>query len=485
MRDLPRIGVAKVSPVTVNALMNHTIEQLEGNVVKLTVAVPADEFETAIDAAFRKLSFEVKIDGFRPGKAPRRILEARFGPEVGREQALKDGLPEYYADAVVASDLDTIAPPQIEITAGEETGDLEFNAVVEVRPVVHVTGYDTLRVELDYAPVDVAAVDAQIEALRERFVDLEASDEPLVDGDYAEIDITGSVDGEPVDTLTASDYLYEVGSETVTPSLDETLRGEKPGAILEFTDTLPESFGEQAGTVVSFKLMVKDAKHKVLPELTDTWVSDVTEFESVDALRQDAEMRLSVVRKLQAQMALRDRVLEELAGLVPVEPPEPLIGQEMDRRLRDLMQRLEADGISIPQYLMATGQEQEAFLEGLRSGAANAVLADLGLRAVVDQEAIEASDDELEAEIDRLAQRLGDKPAKVRRDLDRRGVLGAVRSDIARGKALEFLVDNANVVDSEGNALDLTLPERSPISDDEPQVIANDEPIQSEEESQE
>lgn len=446
--------------------MDHSVEQLEGNKVKLTVAVPADEFEGAIDAAFRKLAHEVRIPGFRPGKAPRRILEARFGPEVAREQALKDGLPEYYADAVVASDLDTISPPEIEITAGEEAGDVEFEAVVEVRPVVHVTGYDSLRVELDYTGADDEAIQAQLDALRERFADLADSDDPLIDGDYAQIDITGSIDGEPVDALSATDYLYEVGSGMVTPALDEQLRGTNPGAILEFTDTLPERFGEQAGTEVAFRALVKEAKHKVLPELTDAWVADVTEFDTVDAMRDDAAKRLDLVRKLQAQMALRDRVLEELAGLVPVEAPEPLVAQEMERRLHDLMHRLEAQGLTIPQYLMATGQEQQAFLDGLRDGSSGAVLADLGLRAVVVQEQIEATDEELEAEVERLAQRMGEKPAKVRRDLDRRGVLGAVRSDIARGKALQFLVDHATVVDREGNELDLTLPESAPTADD-------------------
>ncbi|MBM3675118.1 MAG: trigger factor [Actinobacteria bacterium] len=441
--------------------MDHSIEQLEGNKVKLTVAVPADEFEPAIDAAFRKLAREVRIPGFRPGKAPRRLLEARFGPEVAREHALKDGLPEFYADAVVAEDLDTIAAPEIEITAGEEAGDVEFEAVVEVRPVVHVAGYDSLRVELDYAAPDDAAITAQLDGLRERFAALSDSSEPIVDGDYAQIDLEGSVDGAPVDALSATDFLYEVGSAMVTPALDAQLRGTGPGAILEFTDALPERFGEQAGTEVAFRVLVKDAKHKVLPELTDAWVGEVTEFQTVDELRDDAAKRLDLVGRLQAQMALRDRVLEELSGLVPVEAPEALVGQEMERRLHDLLHRLEAQGLTIPQYLMATGQDQQAFLDGVRAGATQAVLADLGLRSVVADQEIEATDEELEDEVERLAERMGEKPAKVRRDFDRRGVLGAVRSDIARGKALQYLVEHATVCDRDGNELDLALPEAS------------------------
>ncbi len=445
--------------------MQTTVEPLEDNRVKLHVAVPADEFEPAINAAFRKLAGEVRIPGFRPGKAPRRILEARFGPEVAREQALKDGIPGFYADAVIAEDLDAIAAPEIDITAGEEAGDVEFDAVVEVRPVVNLTGYDEMTVELDYTPPDDEAVDAQIEGLRERFGDLEDSAEPLVDGNYAEMDISGTVDGEPVDAMTATDFLYEVGSDGLTPALDESLRGKKPGDIVEFTDTLPERFGDLAGQEVAFRVLVKDAKRKVLPELTDEWVAEVTEFETLEALRDDSRDRISMIGKLQAQMTLRDRVLDELASLVPVEAPEALIQQDMERNLHDLVHRLEAQGVDIPGYLAATGQDQATFIDRIREGSIKAVLADLGLRAVVAQEEIEATDEELDAEIDRLAERMGEKPDRVRRDLGKQGVLEAVRSDIARGKALEFLIEHATVVDQEGNPIDLTLPDRNADAD--------------------
>jgi trigger factor len=441
--------------------METTVEPLEGNRVKLHVAVPASEFESAINDAFRKLAREVRIPGFRPGKAPRRILEARFGTEIAREQALKDGLPNYYADAVIEHDVDAIAAPEIEITAGEEEGDVEFDAVVEVRPVVRLTGYESLEVELDYSPPDDEALDAQIDGLRERFADLADSTEPLVDGDFAEIDISGSIGGEPVDSLSASDYLYEVGRGSVTPGLDEQLRGKKIGDIVEYTEPLPEGYQEGGGSEVAFRVLVKDTKKKVLPELTDEWVGEVTEFETVDALRDDTRQRMDVVTKLQAQMAQRERALDELASIVPVEAPEPLVQQEMERRLHDLAHRLEPQGIDIPGYLAATGQDQATFIAGVREGASKAVLVDLGLRAVVAQEEIEATDEEVDAEIERLAERLGQKPERVRRDLVKRGVLEAVRSDLARGKAMEFVIDHATVVDTDGNTIDLTLPDRS------------------------
>jgi trigger factor len=435
-----------------------TVEELEGNKVRLHVAIPAVDFETAIDAAFRKLAREVKMPGFRPGKAPRRLLEARLGTEIAREQALRDSLPDFYAEAVQAEDIDVIAAPEIDITAGEDDGDVEFDAVVEVRPQVTVVGHDALTVEIPSPTITDDAVDAQIDALRDRFADLEDSPAPLTDGNYAEIDIKGYIHDESIEGLTATDYLYEIGSGTVVPKLDDELRGKRPGDILKFNDTLPDRFGERAGQEVSFQVLVKDAKRKVLPELNDEWVSEVSEFDTVDALRADARKRLEVYALLQGQLLVRDKVLTAASELVDGDVPDTLVSQEMERRLHDLAHRLDEQmpGITIPQYLAASGQDQEEFVAGVREGAINAVRADLALRAVAMQEEIEVSDEEVDEEISRLAERLGEKPAKVRKDLERRGVTQAVRSDLERGKALTFLIEHATVVDEEGNAVDFS-----------------------------
>jgi trigger factor len=299
-------------------------------------------------------------------------------------------------------------------------------------------------------------VDKQVDALRERFADLADSEFPLVDDAYATIDIAGEVNSEPVEGLTANDFLYRVGSGMVVPELDDQLRGTKPGAILDFKATLPERFGENAGDEVRFRVIVKEAKTKVLPELTDEWVQEASEFDTVDALRADIRKRLEVVQKLQAQMAVRDRVLEDAADLVPVEPPASLIDSETRRRIEDVAHRLSHQGVSIEQYLQTMGQEPQTFVDEIRVGAARAVLADLALRAVVAQEGISATDEEIDAEIARLAEQSKQKPERVRRELERAGALETVRSDIARGKALEFLVEHATVVDEQGNEIDLT-----------------------------
>jgi trigger factor len=454
------------------APVTTSVEELDDNKVRLHVSIPEAEFERAIDAAFRKLAGEVKIPGFRPGKAPRKLLEARLGPEVARDQALRDSLPGYYAQAVESESLDAIAAPDIDITAGEDGGDVEFDAVVQVRPVVELSDYEGLRVEIPTPEVTDDSVDGQVDALRDRFADLEDSARPLAEGDFAQIDIKGYVHDEVVDALTATDYLYEVGSGLLVPKLDEELTGKRPGDILKFNDTLPERFGERAGEEVSFQVLVKETKRKVLPDVTDDWASEASEFDTVDELRTDIRRRMELVSRMQAQMAARDKVLDAAADLVAIEVPQALVQQEMEQRLHDMAHRLEAQGVTIQQYLAATGVEEKDFVQQVRESAERAARADLALRAIAMQEDIVATDEEVDQEVERIAERLEEKPRKVRRDLERRGILEAVRSDIARGKALRFLVDHADVVDEAGNPLDLKVPEGepSPTQDDTDQA---------------
>ena len=442
--------------------METTVEALEGNKVRLKVAVPANEFEAAIDAAFRKLAREVRIPGFRPGKAPRRLLEAHLGAEIAREQALRDALPEYYSKAVVAEELDTIAPPELEITSGQEEGDVEFDAVVEVRPQVEIEGYDALQITIEDPSVEDAEITVQVDNLRERFADLEDSAAPLSKGDYAQLNIKGYIHDEEVPGLTVSDFLYEVGSSLVVPKLDEELEGKRPGDMLKFNDTLPPQWGERAGQEVAFQVMVKETKRKVLPEADDEWAREASEFETIAELRDDIRKRMENVRKIQAHMTVRDKVLQAVGAKVAIEIPESLVQEEIEHRLHNLLHRLEEQGASVEQYLQAVGLSQDQLIADVRLEATKAVKADLALRAVVAAEEIVASEDEIGAEIARLAERTGRKPAQLRKEIERGQGLQAVRSELSRGKALQFLVDHATVVDEEGKPVDISFPESAP-----------------------
>lgn len=458
--------------------MKSTVEALEGNKVKLSIAVDEAEFETDINEAFKRIAREVRLPGFRPGKAPRKVLEARIGIEAARGEAFEQALPKYYIEAVEEHDVDVIAQPEWEITAGQEGGDVAFEATVEVRPVVTVGGYDGLRVTIPSPNVDDEEIDARIDRLRESFAELQDVERPAQTGDNVTIDIAGSREGEPMDGLTAEDYLYEVGAGTIVPELDEQLAGAKVGAVLEFTADHPMPDEDP----VDFRVEVKAVKEKVLPEADDAFAAEASEFETIDELRADLVKRFSVVKKMQASMAVQQKTAEALADLVEEEAPEALVGQEMQNRLQDLGMRLEAQGIGIEQYLAQTGQDQEAFVAELRESAAQGVKVDLALRAVALAEELDVDDDELEAEYEAVAQRVGQKVAQVRKQLERNGQVAAVRSDLRTRKALEWLTEHVELVDEGGNTIDradLTVePEPSEddrSEDDAPEATTEDE----------
>jgi trigger factor len=437
------------------------VEPLEGNKVRLSIEVDESEFEPALDAAFKRIAREVRMPGFRPGKAPRKLLEARLGAGVAREEAIREAVPGYYGDAIVEHEVDVIAQPEIDITGGQEEGPLTFDAVVEVRPVVEVAGYDSLRVELPSPVVTDDEVDAQIERMRAQYADLVTVDRPAADGDIVKIDIEGSRDGEPIEGLSASGYAFEVGLGTLVPELDENLRGASAGDHLEFSgddhhhdeDELDEEGHEPHGPI-DFVVDVEEVQEKVLPELNDEWATEASEFDTVAELRDDLRERMTRSRAAQAESNLRERTAEALAALVSVEVPEPMISLEMQQRIQDLAMRLQAQGMNLEQYLQMTGQPQEQFVAGLREMAHEAVQVDLALRAVALAEDVEVTEDELDAEFAGVAERIGETPERVRDEFERNGQIADVRSDLRKRKALDWLVEQVEIVDPDGNSID-------------------------------
>jgi trigger factor len=431
--------------------VKSSVEALEGNKVKVSVEVDETEFEEAIDAAFKRIAREVRIPGFRPGKAPRRILEARLGAEAARQEALREALPSYYALAVGEHEVDVIAPPEIDLTAGQDAGAVAFDAVVEVRPKITVAGYGSLRVEVPSPEPSDEEIDAQLERLRKQFGELEAVERPAVDGDHVTIDVAGSIGGEPVEGLTVDDYLYEVASGAVVPELDEHLRGAKVGDIVMFDAAHPDP---EVTDPISFRVLVKGVQQQVLPDIDDAWAAEASEFESLEELRADLRERIANVKRVQSILALRQGVVSELVKLVDDDAPDALVGSEVQRRIEDLAHRLSHQGASIEQYLAATGTQPDSFISDLRAQAIESVKADLALRAVIEAEAITATDDEVDEEIERLSPQVGTPADKLREQLERGGQIPAVRSDVTRRKALDWLADRAEVVDPDGALID-------------------------------
>ena len=445
--------------------MKASVEALEGNKVKVRVEVDEAEFEKDVDAAFRKLAREVRIPGFRPGKAPRKVLEARLGSGVGRGQALHDAVPEYYTKAVIEHDVDVIAAPEIDITEGEESGPVVFDAVVEVRPKVVVGGYRSLRVTIDAPAVTDEDIDEQVDRLRQRFAELEAVDRPAVDDDVVVIDISGSLGDEELEGLTTDDYSYEVGRGAIVDELDEALRGASVGDVLEFDAEHPDPDEERP---LHFRVLVKEVQAKVLPDADDEFASEASEFETIDELRADLRRRSENVKKVQAQVAVREKAGEALADLVDDEIPEALVNSEMQQRLQDLAMRLQAQGMDLETYLAMSGKGQEDLVAELRETAEQAVKVDLALRAIVEAEEVEATDEDLEEEYQQVSARLDVPVDQIRSQFERAGQVEAVRSDLEKRKAFDWLIEQVEIVDEAGTviaAADLEIEAAEPADD--------------------
>jgi trigger factor len=429
--------------------MRATTEPLEGNLVRLSVEIDEPEFESALGDVVKTLAKEVRVPGFRPGKVPRKVLEARMGGAGAlRAEALRESLPDFYARAVVDAEVDPIAPPEIDITAGEESGAVSFDAVVQVRPLVSIPGYDGLHVTLPGLRVTDEEVDRQVDRLRENDAELETVGRPAQDGDFVSIDLHGR-DASDAEVVGVDDYLYEVGSGTVVPELDDQVRGVKSGAILAFTAPTPGT--EEP---ISFRVLVKDVKIKKLPEASDEWAAESSEFQTVAELREDIEKRIARVKLVQTQMASREKAIEALAELVSdSDVPEVLVDAEVNERLHDLQHRLEAQKISLADYLQATGTAADDLVATIRVEAHRSVKADLGLRALAEAQELVLSDEELDAELATMAERMETTPKKLRDQLDTAGRTGAVRSELRKGKALQWLLDHVELFDEEGNPI--------------------------------
>ncbi|MEI8263054.1 MAG: trigger factor [Actinomycetes bacterium] len=432
--------------------MRATTEIVEDNKVKLSVVVDEAEIDSALDSAVRSIGSSARIPGFRPGKVPRRVLEARMGGATAlRAEALREALPDFYAKAVVDTEVDPIAPPEIDITEGEESGPVHFAAIVEVRPKVNVAGYDGLTTTIPSPLVNDADVAGQIDRLRENDGELIDVTRPILNGDLVTLDLKGN-DEEGNEVAQADDYLYEVGSGVVIPELDEALLGLKAGADLEVSGT------PAGGTLIVFSIVVTAVKEKKLPEVSDAWAEENSEFSTVAELEADLRERIGRMKVVQAQMSLRESTLGALAELVNEdEVPDVLIDAEVNERLHDLGHRLESQNMSIEQFLSATGQSGDQLVLSLRTDATKAVKVDLALRAVASAENLDVSPEELEEEIVRMAEQVGSTPDALRAQLDQAGRTGALKAEKAKSKAASWLVEHVTIVDEEGVSIDRAL----------------------------
>jgi trigger factor len=452
--------------------VKSTVETLEDNRVKLNVEVDEAEFDSAVDAAFKRIAKEVRMPGFRPGKAPRRLLEVQFSHQIGREEALRESMPEYYAQAVIEHDVDVVAPPEIEITGGQEEGPVVFEAVVEVRPNVNAAGYDGLRVEIPNPVPSGEEIDEQIDNLRKNFAELESVERAAADGDHVTIDIECEHEGEAVPGLTTTDYDYEVGSGAVVAEIDENLRGASAGDDVEFEAPHPDP-DEEAPLV--FKISVKEVKEAVLPELNDDFAKANSEFETVEDLRADMVARMSMMRINQARMALQQNTAEAVAALVTDEIPESMIENEINARIQDLVGRLQQQGMDVGAYLEAVGQTAETLADEFRLPAEQAVKVDLALRSVAELEGLIPDDEKIDETLAQMAAQSGQDAVDLRQRLAAVGQLSALRADLGKQAAMEWLTENVELVDEDGVSVDRASLEFPEVADTDQDVTSGDD----------
>ena len=436
-------------------------ERFIGPRVKLTVEVDADTFDADIEAAFRKLAREVRIPGFRPGRAPRRVLESHFGSEIGRAQALEEAVPRYYAEAVRDNHVDVVNQPELELTLDGSDGPVAFEATVEIRPVVSVSGYEDLQIEIPSPVPTDEEIDARIDETRRQFADIAEVDRAAAQGDRVTIDIEGSVEGEPLPGLAAQDYLYEVGSGGIVPEVDEHLTGCEAGTDLSFSAPHPV----QPEMEIDFEITVNTVSELVLPELTDDWVDENTEHDSVAELRDATARQLSFGRIMQANMVLRDEAQKQIADLVEGPVPDAMISGAIADRMQELGSGLQQRNMTIEEWLEATGQEPASFIGELRDDAERGVRLDLALRAVAAAESLEADDDDIDGELERMAATDGRSAAQLREVIADTDGLAHLSSAICKSKALQWAIEAATLIGPDGDTIERSALEL-PTADD-------------------
>jgi trigger factor len=451
--------VVQVSEVSEPSPFEHT----------LTVVVDAAALGEGKARAARRLSRELKIKGFRPGRAPLRVVESVVGAARMRQEAVDEALPGVVAAAVEAAGLEPVVPPRVLAVRDTDEG-AEADVRVTLWPTVpELPAYRGRRIVVDSPTVDEADVDSHVERMRLQFAELEDVERPGYDGDFALVDVhTRSGDAE-VAAGSATDLLVEIGSGAFLEGLDEALRGKQAGDVVDFATTLPEGMGAEGGKAVTARVLVKQVKARRLPELTDEWVDGVSEFATVSELREALGGELRRMRLGAARAELEERLLDQCREEMDLRLPNDLIEAEADAVLHRFAHRLEARKVTLEQYLAATGQDVDALVADARGQAVLNLRTRVLLEAVAQAEGLEVGEEDLERAVAALAQAAGTTPAEYRAALERGGQGKALAGDILRRRAIDRMVELAVAVDADGNEIEFpaSIEEAAPAEEAE------------------
>jgi trigger factor len=433
--------------------VQSSVETLSPTRVKLTVEAGFDELKPELDNAYRTIGSQVKVQGFRPGKVPPRILDQRVGRGAVLEEAVNQAIPRLYGEAVDSSSITPLGRPEIDVTELNDNDKLAFTAEVEVRPEFALPDLGGLTVTVDDVVVTDDDVDEQLTGLRERFASLEPVDRAAEAGDFVSLDLVATIDGVEVPGGTAQGLSYEVGSGTLLDGIDEAVLGAQAGDARTFQTDLVA--GDLAGQTAEVAVSVRSVNRRTLPEADDTWAGDAAGFATLDELKADIRTRVDRVKRLEQGVQARDKVLEALLAAVELPLPESLLAAEVAWREHTTEDQIVRVGGSKEQFLAEQGKTAEEWDAELRHGAEQAVKAQLVLDAVADSEEVQISDAELNDQLIRRAARSGIAPQDYANRLVESGQIGGLIAEVRRGKALATVMEAATVTDASGSAVDL------------------------------
>jgi trigger factor len=434
--------------------VKSTVEQLSPTRVRINVEVPFEELKPDFDKAYKALAQQVKIPGFRPGKAPAKLIETRVGRGAVLEQVVNDALPARYAEAVQATEVKVIGQPEIEITKIEDGEELAFTAEVDVRPEIALPDYSGIEVTVDSFTIGDDDIEEQLTSLRQRFGTLTGVERAVADGDFVSIDLSATVDGADVPEAATTGLSHEVGSGQLIEGLDEAVIGLKAGESAEFTSTLVA--GDHAGSEAVITVAVQSVKERELPEADDEFAQLASEFDTIDELKEDLKGRVERVKKVEQAGSIRDKVLDTLLETVEVPLPEAVVKAEVDAVVHDAVHGFDHDEAKLAEALEAQGSSREEFDKDTQEAAEKSVKTQLLLDAIAEAENTQVGQQELTERILFQAQRYGMSPEQFIQQVQQAGQLGAVFADVRRGKALAGVVGQVKVTDSDGNVVDTT-----------------------------
>jgi len=422
-----------------------TVEKIDVNKFKITFSVSAERFEEGMQYSYNRNKNRINVQGFRKGKAPRKIIELQYGKAVFYDDAFNFVLPKAYEEAVKENNLEVVSRPDIDVEDISDTDGVTFTAEVYVRPEVKIEDYKGLTYTKKDAAVEEADVLAEIDRVREQNARIiSVSDRPVQDGDIAVIDFEGFSDGVAFHGGKGKDYELKIGSHSFIDNFEEQLIGKNVGDDVEVNVTFPEEYHQKdlAGKPALFKVEIKDIKFKELPELDDEFAQDVSEFDTLDEYKKDVMAKLLVQKQKEVDSAKEEELIRALVKKAEMDVPQVMIENEIDNKINEFKNEIGRQGLSLDMYLQYMGQSVENMREAYRIVSEQQVKGRLVLEAVAEKENFDISDEELDDEVKRIASLYGmdvEKFKNVLKEKDKKNL----RKDLEVQKALKLVVENA------------------------------------------